>query len=404
MKKLNCVISAFPDSYSEYGKLSVSFIESLIKVRGDEWNIKIISNPVPERSMGYLDDHEWLIPHIIDNVAEHPDIWIQCGTPTSYRRHGKLINIGLDINNISDYISSTYIDGMNRMDLMLTISDIYSDNIKETRIQHKNKNGDIVATDKVQIPVETLKLGNNIKIETVNGQLSLSGIKENFCFISNTVWGSGFDYANISQLIYTFLTSFDNVPNKPALILKTNIKAPSILDIERITKRVEQIKMGVSNKNMPNIYLINGNLSDEQTIGLYKNPKVKALLSISSSELSGVEMMEFAITGKPIISPDWGAHIGNSYNTVPIPTEMVDIEKSMISQHTVEGSKFSFPDIGYFTGVLKDVCKNYSKYSKLSPIKKSSEKMKTSLDEILSKYITTTSKSKYSPKRETFEL
>lgn len=402
--KINCVVSAFPDSYSEYGKLSVNFIQALLAVRGNDWNIGIITNSITHTSQGFIDEYPELEKYILDEVKENPDIWIELGPPVNYSRHGKLFNIGVDICNLTDVLSKDSMDGVNRMDLMLALSEHSRKIIANTTMEHRNSKGEIVATDKVARPVEMLHLGINKSLVNIKSYIGLTDIKEDFCFIHNGMWGSGYDVNNITQLIYTFMDTFKTTVKKPALILKTNIKAPSVMDVYAIKDRMSQIRKKFPNQNiLPNVYLISGNMSDEETMKIYNNHRVRCMVSMSSNELVGLNLLEFSITGKPIIAPNWGSHVEYLENMAPIRAELVQVDKSIVSNIIVAGSHYSSPDINDLAGRLKEVYKVDPKKIPVNPKIKHLQ-METGLDLLLSKYISNTTKSNYIPEVELFEL
>ena len=70
MKKIYCVISACPDSYSGYGRRSLDVIKELLRLRPD-WNIEILSQRWGDTRRGYLEDHEeWeVISHIVNSLT-----------------------------------------------------------------------------------------------------------------------------------------------------------------------------------------------------------------------------------------------------------------------------------------------------------------------------------------------
>lgn len=86
----------------------------------------------------------------------------------------------------------------------------------------------------------------------------------------------GHDRKNVSTLVHSFLTTFKNKKVQPALILKTSIVAPSITNVHEIQKRVDMIREQVGGSKLPNIYILDGDLTDSEMNSLYNHPKVKA--------------------------------------------------------------------------------------------------------------------------------
>lgn len=87
---------------------------------------------------------------------------------------------------------------------------------------------------------------------------------------------------------------------KAALVIKTGIVGYSQTDSYQIIKRM---KILVDPKISPNIYILHGNLTDEQMNSVYNHPKIKTFITLTHGEGYGRPIAQFAITGKPIIAP-----------------------------------------------------------------------------------------------------
>ena len=137
-------------------------------------------------------------------------------------------------------------------------------------------------------------------------------IKEDFCFLYTGHWlpgKIGEDRKNIATLIKTFLETFKGSGRKkPALILKTSMVNYSLLDKEEVLKRINHIIKSL-NGNLPNIYLLHGEMTDEEMNQLNNDPKVKAFISFTKGEGYGRPLAEAAITGKPVITTNWSGHV-----------------------------------------------------------------------------------------------
>jgi hypothetical protein len=94
----------------------------------------------------------------------------------------------------------------------------------------------------------------------------LSSIKEDFAYLFVGHWlqgDLGEDRKNVGLLIKAFYETFKNKMKKPALILKVSMGGTSYMDREEILKRIAVIKKTVNSVNIPNIYLLHGEFSDQ---------------------------------------------------------------------------------------------------------------------------------------------
>jgi len=66
------------------------------------------------------------------------------------------------------------------------------------------------------------------------------------------------------MLIKIFLETFKNTKNAPGLILKTSSAGFSVMEREEILKKIREIKNTVDSNELPPIYLLFGDLTDEE--------------------------------------------------------------------------------------------------------------------------------------------
>ena len=107
-----------------------------------------------------------------------------------------------------------------------------------------------------------------------------STVKEKFAFLSVGQWVKGDfgeDRKDIGKTIKIFYETFSNLKNKPALILKTSGATFSIIDHSECVKKMESVKnMFPSEWDLPSVYLLHGDLTDDEMNSLYNHPKIKA--------------------------------------------------------------------------------------------------------------------------------
>ena len=163
-------------------------------------------------------------------------------------------------------------------------------------------------------------------------------------------------------MIKAFFETFKNKKNKPALILKTSVTGASYMDRDEVIKRIKQIKNTVNSKNLPNVYLLHGNFTDEEMNSIYNHSKVKAMINFTKGEGFGRPLLEFSVTGKPIISTNWSGQVDflNKEFTTLIGGELKPIHKSaQVKDMLIEGSKWFAPNTSEMGGALKDMFENY---------------------------------------------
>lgn len=360
MKSLYVVISAPVDTYSGYGGRSRDVIKALLK-QYPSWDIQILSQRWGDTRQGYLEDHNEyeLLSHITYSVASQPDIWIQITVPNEFQPVGKF-NIGMTAAIETNLCDLSWIEGCNRMDLIITSSEHGKKSLVET-IYTDNRTGRVM---KVEKPVEVLFEGIDLsKFHKLTG-IKNSILKEvknpwNFLCVGHWMQGNfGEDRKNIAYTIKVFLETFKDKDPAPGLILKISQGITSIYDREELLNRIYAIQESVNYiKSLPDIYLLHGDLTDTEINELYNDPKVKCLVSFTKGEGYGRPLAEFATTGKPILCSGWSGQLDflNKDYTMLVGGTLEKVHSSAVIPHMIlaEASWFRPNDDHVISG-LKD--------------------------------------------------
>jgi glycosyltransferase involved in cell wall biosynthesis len=413
MSKPLCIVSCPIDTFSGYGARSRDFVKSLIKIKGEEWDIKIMSQRWGQTPFGALDTNiveeedlkNRIIGQLTMSVPKQPEVWIQITVPNEFQPIGKF-NIGVTAGIETTVCDPSWIEGCNRMHLNLISSEHSKKVFQSSKFEQRTSNGQLVNTIELKKPLEILFEGADLNKYFKSDNLvdfdvydDLSTIKEDFCYLFVGHWLQG-DYSedrkNVGYMIKAFLEVFKGKKNKPALILKTSGGAPSIIDRDNILRKVEDIRKTVSSKDLPNIYFIHGDLSDEEINCLYNHPKVKAMVSLTKGEGFGRPLLEFSIVGKPIIASGWSGHLDflTSEFSGLVGGTLNKVHPSAVSANTILAESMWFkPDDNQTGHAFVDIFENYKEYQekakRLAYKNKqnfSFDKMAEVLDELLKKY------------------
>ena len=198
------------------------------------------------------------------------------------------------------------------------------------------------------------------------------------------------------MLVKVFLETFKNKKNKPGLIMKTSGATVSILDREDILKKITDIKETIKG-DLPNVYLLHGDLTDDEMNGLYNHPKVKVHISFTKGEGYGRPLLEATISGKPVIATNWSGHLDflHKDNAILLGGGLDEVPKRAFPDDMyAESSQWFTVNYPEASAVMKDVYDNYKKYTlnanKLSKINKSKfslDAMTKKLGKILDEYV-----------------
>jgi glycosyltransferase involved in cell wall biosynthesis len=398
---------------SGYGSHSRDIIKSLIKLN-EKYNIYCMEcnwgNTPPIKPTDPF--RELIKPYILGpehNLMVQPDFCINIDIPDKTFFHGKK-NILISALVETTLISPQWFEFLNGYDLVIVPSEFNKKILLDNKYEAVNKNTNQVMQEiKFEKEVEVLFEGLDIDIykkkdpevgdiNTDSIDYKLFNIPEKFCFLVCGHWLSGVlghDRKDIGMSIKVFLETFKNIPNPPALVLKVSKGNFSLSDKEEIKEMIDNVRKTVKGE-LPNIYLIFGDLTDEEMNDLYNHSKIKALINFTKGESWGRPILEFSVTGKPIIASNYSGYLDflkPEFNTL-LEGRLTPIHPSALMQGILI-EKSSWFTVNYISAgkVIKNVFENYNSYLEgakrqayRSRTEFSLDKMTFKLGEILEKY------------------
>ena len=403
------LVTAPVGTRSGYGSHSRDICRSLITM--DRFDVKIWPvrwGGTPQDALNEKNPYDKpIIERLLSdpNMDRQPDIHFHIVVPNEFQAMGKY-NIGITAGVETTVCPPEWIEGLNRMDLNIVPANFIKESLSKTQFdKHDQNTKQKIGTIQNEKPIEVLFEGADTEIYKPTKEFSkdlvdeLKGIKEDFCFLFVGHWlqgGLGQDRKDLGMLVKTFLETFKNQKKQPALILKTSGATPCILDREDILKKIKEIKNTVEGK-LPNIYVLHGDLEDEEMNGLYNHPKVKSHVSFTHGEGFGRPLLEASLSEKPVMAPNWSGHVDflNDKNAVMLPGSLNDVKKESFPKNIfVKGSKWFVVNYNYASKMLKDVFDNYSKHivkakrlAIINSTKFSLDMMTKRFEEILDKHL-----------------
>ena len=341
MKKL-MLICAPVTSRSGYGDHARDLVRSFLNL--NKFEIKIFDVPWGETPRNALDNE--LDKNIIDCILpeptmnQKPDVYVDIRIPNEFQTYGK-INIGITAGIETTAVSNAWIEGCNKMDLIIVPSEHSKQGfvtaLYEKMQQLPNGEQQKVGELKLEKQIEVLFEGvdKDVFKPLDNSSLDLvDDIKEDFAFLHVGLWGKGGygeDRKDIAKLIKLFYEAFANKKEQPGLILKSNSATFSILDREECLRKINNIKnMFPKDWKLPNVYLLHGSLSPKEMNKLYNHPKIKSFVSLAHGEGFGRPMLEASMVGLPIIASAWSGQMDflSSEDSMLLGGQMVQVPKS----------------------------------------------------------------------------
>ena len=373
MSKPLLVVSCPIDTYSGYGARSRDFVQSIIDL--DKYEVNILPQRWGNTRFGYLQDHNntVLSSKVVANLTQQPDVWIQITVPNEFQKVGKY-NIGVTAGIETTICDPSWIQGCNNMDLVLVSSKHARKVFMESKFDvQDNQTGQVTQHIELQTKVEVLFEGADIEKYTplaLPVRLDLSDVYENFNYLVVGHWlpgEVGEDRKNIGYTIKSFLETFKNKPKtkRPGLILKVQAgSGTSIMDRDTVLDKIDAIRKTVKG-DLPNIYVLHGDLSDAEMNELYNHTKVKAMITLTKGEGFGRPLLEFSLVNKPIIASAWSGHMDflDSQFVKYVGGNLTPVHPSAsVEKMILKESSWFTPDSVEVGRALKDVYDDYDKW------------------------------------------
>jgi len=378
MNKPVCLIMAPVGTRSGYGARSRDLVKALLKL--DKYDIKIFPTQwggTPNNALdpNDADDQEIVKRMLAEPKLNHqPDLFIQVTVPNEFQRVGKY-NIGVTAGIETTAVSAEWIDGVNRMDLLITSSDFAKEVFTACKYDQFDNNtqqrvGELAVNKPIEVLFEGVDLDKYNKTNEIHATVieQLSEIKESFCFLFVGHWlqgDIGADRKNVGMLVKTFLETFKNKAkhNQPALVLKTSGAGYSPMDKAELLKKLKVIYNSVGGTSLPNVYILHGDLLDEEMNSLYNHPKIKAHITFTRGEGYGRPLAEATLSQKPVIATNYSAHTEFLKESILLPGVLENVHPSAVWDKVILAeSQWFTVDYGYASGVMKHIVDNYKDY------------------------------------------
>jgi len=154
---------------------------------------------------------------------------------------------------------------------------------------------------KLTVPIEAV----NYPVKKYDNLEELDlDLKTDFNFLAVAQFGPR---KNIPSTIKWFVEEFHDDENA-GLVVKTNIAKNCYMDREKLVGDLKQFLKTLS-AHKCKIYVLHGDMTDEEMHSLYRHPKISALLALPHGEGFGLPIFEAAYSGLPVIATGWSGQL-----------------------------------------------------------------------------------------------
>jgi len=376
MNKPICVLQSPLFTRSGYGEWSMAIAKSLL--RYGLFDLKIVPTRwggcPSKNSLEELNDEaeRQLFNRILrEPLNKQAEVFIQMTIPSEFQAPAKF-NIGMTAGIETTIPAGEWMEGLNKMHVNFVLSKFNKDVFEKVSFTKQHPNGQKEEV-KLTKPMEVVNWGANTTVykKTDEKESSidevLSTIPEEFCFLFVGQWthsnGLYSDRKDIGMLIKTFCEAFKGEKNRPALILKTSGVSFSKVDKAECLNRINAIRNEVGGTDMPNVYLLHGELSDKELNALLNHDKVKTHISFTHGEGYGHPLLLASLSGKPVMASNWSGHLDFLDESMAnlLPGDVKQIAPESANQWLIKESSWFFVNYEKAKQKMRGVIENYDK-------------------------------------------
>lgn len=369
-----CVLQGPIQSRSGYGDHTRQIAIALIK--WEKFDLKFIPMRWGACPNTALDTNEEPMAEEIKKyittapITQQPELFIQVSIPNEFQPKAKY-NIGITAGIESTIPKAEWIEGLNRMDLNIVPSKFAMEVFTRASFTKNHNDGrkeEIKLTKPMEVAFEGVSTEVFKKTQKPNESINkmFDSIPETFCFLMVGHWlqgDLGADRKDIGMLVKIFSEVFKNKKNAPALVLKTSGATFSHMDKDEILKKIHRSRIGLEG-NLPNVYLIHGDLGLEEMNALYNHPKTKVHISFTHGEGFGRPLLEASLSGKPIIASGWSGQLDflPKNLAVLLPGSLTKIPDSAANDWLIRESSWYTVNYSVAAGKMNDIFEHYLNY------------------------------------------
>ena len=361
---------------SGYGE-HTRFVLRSLRTYEDKFDIYLIA--VNWGHTGWLpeDDEErvWM-DEILKKTITHQqqggqyDMSVQVTIPNEWEKLAP-VNVGVTAGIETTKVPPQWVEKSMLMDRIIITSN-HSKNVFENTSYHakNNETGEEIKDFKCTTPITVV--GYPVKTFDNKPKLNIK-LDYKFNFLTVAQWGPR---KNLNNTIKWFVEEFKD--DEVGLVIKANKSKNNIIDRYNCKQELENLLREYPDRKCK-VYLLHGHMTDEEMHALYKNTKLKAIVSTSHGEGYGLPLFEAAYSGMPVIAPEWSGQCDFLFAPVKskkgkekvkplfsrINYTLRNVQKEAVWKGVIEeDSMWCYPEEKSCKAAMREVYKDHGRFKK----------------------------------------
>jgi len=239
-----------------------------------------------------------LMQRTVDPSGQRYDATFQVQLPNEWDTSMSSTNVGISAVVETDKCNPAWVEACNRMSSVVVPS--------------KHCHNVLLQSGKLDVPTHVIP--ESFPDEILSGKktrITDLSFETNFNFlIVGQITGKNAenDRKNIFYTIKWICETFKD-DKDVGLVIKTNMGRNTKIDRNIVENVIKSVLSEIRKKPSPKIYLLHGEMSDEEMASLYVHPQIKALVTLTRGEGYGLPILEAAASGLPVIATNWSGHL-----------------------------------------------------------------------------------------------
>jgi len=273
------------------------------------------------------------------------DISLQVTIPNEWQPMAKT-NIGYTAGIETNRIAAVWVEKSNMMDKIIVVSEHAKHGFNETSYTATHKEtGQVVEDFKCETPISVV----NFPVREIDGTPVDLSLSTSFNFL--TVAQNG-PRKNLYNTAKWFVEEFKDNPDV-GMVFKIFCRNNSTIDRQDSYKLMSGLleEYDKDDEIKCKLYLLHGEMSDEEMVGLYEHPDIHCLVNLAHGEGFGLPMFEAVSAELPVMAPEWGGQLDFLY----APVTKKKTKKTRLRPHfcRVEYDIKPVQQEAYWTGVIE---------------------------------------------------